>query len=276
MPKNIIKSIFGFLVFGTVYTMLVVLGHIVEGIEISNLAIGISFLGGLIFACFLVWMIPKIKVRKLDLLLIVWLTLFIVQFVNNIIEAYFFTTIYSSAFKILTSLLVGLVTNFLESLVAMFLFYQKSETKFSSIFSDFFKQRKYTSWLWRIVVSSLAYFPIYFLFGIIVSPFVIPYYTGSSILVVPSFTVMIPLELLRGFIYTMSLLPLISLVKTNRRSLFVMLAAMLYIPGAFLSLIIGGLSNLPAAIIPFHLLEILGDSIVYGFVIAYLLGRPNK
>jgi hypothetical protein len=276
MSKNIIKSILGFLVFGAVYTMLVVLEHIVEGIEISNLAIGISFLGGLIFACFLAWMVPKIKVRKLDFLLVVWLTLFIVQFANNIIEGFFFTTIYSSTFRILTSLLVCLVNTYLVSLVAMFLFYQKSENKFSSIFSDFFKQRKYTSWLWRIIVSSLAYFPIYFLFGLIVSPFVIPYYTGSSSLSIPSFTIITPLEFLRGFIYTISLLPLISLVKTNGRSLFVMLAAMLYIPGAFLSLIIGGFSNLPAAILPFHLLEILGDSIVYGYVMAYLLGKSNK
>jgi hypothetical protein len=45
-----------------------------------------------------------------------------------------------------------------------------------------------------------------------------------------------------------------------------LLAAMLYIPGGLIALL--GNPRIPAPIIPFHGLEILADSIVYGFVLS--------
>jgi hypothetical protein len=48
---------------------------------------------------------------------------------------------------------------------------------------------------------------------------------------------------------------------------------MLYIPGGLIALL--GNPLLPAAIIPFHALEILADSIVYGFVLSRILNTPE-
>jgi len=277
LSKNLIGSALDVLFFSAVYTVLVVIRTIISpvtGVGLSYLSVGTSFLGGLVFACFLAWMVSKMELRKLDVSLTLWFTLFIIQHLSNTIEGYFFTTYYSSTLTVVISLLVASASTFVESIMAVFLFYkERNKTRLLPVLSDFFKKRRPGSWLWRIVAASLAYLPIYFLFGMMISPFIIPYYSSSTALKIPSFTVILPLEFIRGFIYTVVLVPIISSVKISRRTLFVILASFLYIPGAFLNLIVPG--SLPTGILPFHLLEILGDSIVYGYVLARLLGRPR-
>jgi hypothetical protein len=120
----------------------------------------------------------------------------------------------------------------------------------------------------------VGYFPVYFFFGALISPFVVPYYTNpSSGLKIPSFTVLIPLELLRGFLYVISLLSLFATIRASRRTVFAIIASFLYVPGALVPLMVP--HSLPAEILPFHLVEILADSIVYGAVITWLLGRKS-
>jgi hypothetical protein len=85
--------------------------------------------------------------------------------------------------------------------------------------------------------------------------------------------VIIPVELFRGFVYTLVLLPLLATVVGGRTTKLIALAAMLYIPGGLIALL--GNPGLPAPIIPFHGLEILADSIVYGFVLSRILSHPK-
>ena len=66
--------------------------------------------------------------------------------------------------------------------------------------------------LWRIVLSSV----IYFTFGGIVSPIVLPYYTSLSYgLRMPGFEVLAPLEIFRGFLYVIALLPLLAALRVQ-------------------------------------------------------------
>jgi riboflavin transporter FmnP len=78
-------------------------------------------------------------------------------------------------------------------------------------------------------------------------------------------------ELFRGFVYTLVLLPLLATIVGKRATKFIALAVMLYIPGGLIALL--GNPLLPAPIIPFHALEILVDSIVYGFVLSRILSK---
>ena len=84
---------------------------------------------------------------------------------------------------------------------------------------------------------------------------------------------MIPVELFRGFVYTLVLLPLLATVVGGRTAKFIALAAMLYIPGGLITLL--GNPGIPAPIIPFHGVEILADSIVYGLVLSRILSQPK-
>jgi hypothetical protein len=235
-----------------------------------------SFAGGILIALLLAWMLPKTALRRVDLIAVVWLVLFIVARFNNMLEGYFFTTVFASVSVFVSELFLSLLTTLVQAVMAGVLFPAGVPSR--SLVSDLFsyvEQRQLASWTWRIVVSSLMYFPVYFVFGALISPFVVPYYTNPSLgLKIPPFAVIIPLEFLRGFLYVISLLPLLAAIRATRRTVFVTVASVLYVPGALVPLMVP--HSLPAEILPFHLVEILADSIAYGAVITWLLSRKSS
>jgi hypothetical protein len=234
-----------------------------------------SFIGEVLIGITLAWVISKTHLRRLDIVGLVWLVLFVVQQFNNILEGLFFTTLYSSATYLVQSVLTSLLTTFVAGLLAAFLFQPaRHDLSLVSEFSSYFGKRSAASWAWRIGVGSVAYFPIYFFFGALITPFIMPYYSNPSYgLRIPSFTVIIPLEFLRGFLYVVSLLGIFAAVKANGKTLSLISAGILYVPGGLVPLILAAAAAaMPLAIIPFHLTEILADSVVYGAVVAHLLG----
>jgi len=238
-----------------------------------------SFIGEVLIATTLAWVISKTHLRTSDLAGLVWLVLFVVQQFSNMVEALFFTTLYSSAAYFAQSLLTSLLTSLAGGILAAVLFQPtRHDMTLVSELSSHFDKRSAASWAWRIAVGSLAYFPIYFFFGALISSFVVPYYMNPSTgLKIPSFTVMIPLEFFRGFLYVLSLLGIFAAVKANGRTMSLIAACILYVPGGLVPLMLAAaVAALPIAIIPFHLTEILADSVAYGAFVAYLLnGRQN-
>jgi len=87
---------------------------------------------------------------------------------------------------------------------------------------------------------------------------------------------MIPLELLRGFIYAVVLLVVFAGIKNESRLNFVVASTLLYIPGAFLPLISSMVSlSFISPVAPFHMVEILADSVVYGYAASRLIGAKS-
>lgn len=232
-----------------------------------------SFLGGLILALQLAWILQQIRLKRPDLIAVTWLALFVIFALNNLVEGYFFTEIFTSASVFAGAVSISLLTTLGYSVLAGVLFLSENpEVSIVSEFRSFIGERAIASWALRIVVASIVYFPIYFAFGALISPFIIQYYTDPSMgLKVPPFTVMNPLEFLRGFLYVVALLPIFASFKGSRRTLYAVIASLLYVPGGFVPLIIQ--PSLPANIVPFHMVEILADSVVYGVVLTRLLGR---
>jgi hypothetical protein len=125
-------------------------------------------------------------------------------------------------------------------------------------------------------LASVLWMGIYFVFGSIVGPLVLPYYTapGSPFhLVLPSIEVVLSLQTLRGFIYVIGVMPLIVALNTDNRRLAIVLSALLYIGGALAVFIISDQFAVFLRIV--HGVELLADSVVAGVVISALLGR-NK
>lgn len=165
-----------------------------------------------------------------------------------------------------------------EAILAVALFTpQTHDRSLFSEFSSYLKERPPASWSWRIPVGAVAYLPIYFFFGALIIPFVLPYYSNPALgLRIPPFTVIIPLEFFRGLLYVVSLLGIFAAVRASRRSITLVAASVLFVPGALVPLLQAMAEGaLPQAIVPFHLVEILADSVVYGAVTAHLLGRIN-
>jgi hypothetical protein len=235
-----------------------------------------SFIGGMFIALLLAWALPKTRLKRLDLTVLVWLVLFVVQQFNNVVEGYFFTNLYRSVSIFLGAVFLSLLTTLVEAVMAGALFLPEPHDRaLVSELSSYLKDRSSASWAWRIAVASVAYFPIYFFFGALISPFVVPYYTNPSLgLRIPPFTVMIPLEFFRGVLYVLSLLPIFAAIKATRRTSYAVIACILYVPGALVPIILN--RSLPSSIVPFHLVEILADSVVYGAFTTYFLGRKSS
>lgn len=243
----------------------------------------LSFFGGVLIALTLAWISSQTRLQKTALIIMVWVVLCVVEF-SNVVEGYFFTTILSDPAVLGGSLLRSLLGTLVQAAMAGALFLPATHNgTLSSQLSSYFKQREFASWIWRIAVASAAYLPVYFFFGALISPYVIPYYSDPSLgLRIPSFTVILPLELFRGLLYAASLLSIFASVWVRRRTLLVMVASLLYIPGALVPLMLQyaianrlQIISLPASILPFHLVEILADSIVYAAIATYLLARKR-
>jgi len=231
-------------------------------------------LGSLVLGLYMVWLQDRAKLRRSGLAILLWVNLFIVGGFSNMLEGYFFTDVFGSFEMFIMGAAVMLVSSGLQAAALAHLL-QPGERYLRASFDEYMEKRGGGEWVRRLTAGTLTYFPVYFFFGMLVSPFVIPYYSDPSMgLVVPPFSVIIPLEIIRSLMYVAVLLPVIACLGGDFRNSSIALAGMLFIPGALLPLL--GDQGLPAPIIPFHLLEILADSVVYGYLLARLLGFRGR
>jgi hypothetical protein len=204
-----------------------ILTRLIENIPITATQLGYFLLNGAILTVFLAWLVPKMRLSRWSLTLLVWLELLVVEFLNNYVEAYFFTTRYSNPAVLVQSVATGLISSLISATAAALLLGYGISGITASL-KEYLSTRTSSSWILRIAVGSVAYYPIYFFFGLLISPFVLPYYSDPSFgLRIPSFAVVVPVELFRGFVYTLVLLPLLATVVGGRTTKFIALATML-------------------------------------------------
>lgn len=244
-------------------------GHVV-------LDLASSFVGGVLIGGLLVWMSGKMQLRRFDYFVLISLILFVVGRFSNYVEGLFFTTMFANLSVLTAGVVLSLLLSFVEGGLAAVLFLPEShEGSLFAELSTYFSERRWSSWLWRILLASVAYFPIYFFFGMLISPFVMPYYSDPSLgLKIPSFAVMIPVELFRGFLYVIMMLGIFSTVRAKRWTMAAIVGLILYVPGGLVPLM--SEHTLPPQIVPFHMIEIFADSIVYGIVLTRLLNRVSR
>ena len=241
--------------------------------QISILSVISNFIAGIFLASVLGLMFVQLPFSRGIRIGIGWLALFVIQEFSNIVEGYFFTTYLPTTYLFLAASLVGLLVTFIEALVVVILFNPKEALRsFRNDLRAYLGQRSWGLWILRIAVGSVAYFPIYFTFGALISPFVLPYYQNSSMgLRIPSFAVMVPLEFARGFLYVTALFPILVALRTQRKHTYAGIVSLLYIAGAFVPFLSG--PTLPVQLRIFHGSEILADCLAYGAVLVYLFRR---
>jgi len=231
-------------------------------------------LGYLLLSAYLVWIQGEMRLGFPGLAAVLWLNLFMVGSFSNMVEGYFFTSVFESdAVFILGALAMIFFSGIQAGLAAIIL--ERGEKTLRECLVEYLAETDAFGWFKRILIGTLSYFPVYFFFGMLVSPFVIPYYSDPSLgLIVPPFTVIIPVEILRGFLYVATLIPIAASLGADRRTSAVAFAGMLFIVGAFIPLL--GDQGLPPQIIPYHLAEIFADSVVYGYVLARVLTKKKN
>jgi hypothetical protein len=188
-----------------------------------------------------------------------------------LVEALYFTTIplaqLASSFAILAFGQAGLAV----LLTLLFLPQQKGPGLLTRL-RETLEQRTGLSWALRFGLAVLSYLPIYFAFGMIVAPFVLPYYNNPDLglnLVVPGFGVILPLEIGRGLLYALTMFPLISVLRGGIWSKTFWIGLTIAVLGCWVPMLQA--PGWPLVLRMAHGLEITADAFVQGVVLTWLL-----
>jgi hypothetical protein len=189
----------------------------------------------------------------------------------NSIEAVFFTTL--PVPQLGSSLAILAIGQIAVALMLTLLFRpQHTRPGLLTRVSETLAQRTGVSWAWRFGLAAISYVPIYFAFGIIVAPIVLPYYNNPDLglnLTVPGIGVILPLEIVRGLFYALTVFPLIAVLRGSYWSKAFWVGLTIAVLGSWVPMlqVVDWTPVLRLA----HGLEITADAFVQGFVLTWLL-----
>jgi hypothetical protein len=115
------------------------------------------------------------------------------------------------------------------------------------------------------------------MFGMIVAPFVLPYYDNPDVglnLVVPGIGIILPLEIGRGLLYVLTLFPLIAVLHGGYWSKAFWVGLTIAVLGSWVPMLQA--VHWPPVLRVAHGLEITADAFVQGVVLTWLLAAPDS
>jgi hypothetical protein len=254
-----------------------VLGVVIplQGTATITYAIGLAIVG-IFYGLLLGFTLTQLPISLKGRILACTLPLFVIQFLNPMIEGFFFTTQLTPVLMTF-GVLFGFLLSLIHALIAGLLFKPTTvESSFSEELKLYFSQRKSPEWAWRLLLVPLLWLVIYFVFGNLIAPIVMPYYADPSMpyqLIAPSLEVVIGIQVIRGFLYLGALLPLLAILKIDAKQLMLVLVGFLYIGGGLAIFVI--VETFPLVLRVVHGIEILASSICLGAIIVYLLRRET-
>jgi hypothetical protein len=143
-------------------------------------------------------------------------------------------------------------------------------TSWTATVRAFFASRSAGSWAWRLALSAVCFAPVYWLFGLLVTPFTLDYYRqGLFGLRLPSVEVLLPVLLLRSTLFMLACLPIIAGWQLTGKSLFWRLGFALFVMVGFINMLAA--TYMPLSVRVPHTLEILADSFVHAGLLVLLL-----
>lgn len=134
---------------------------------------------------------------------------------------------------------------------------------------SFFAAHSPLSWTARFALAILSFAVAYFLFGMIVAPFVVPFYRAGVLgLTLPPFSVILPVLFVRSILFLLACLPFLILWTRSRASLILSLGIGFW----FLTGLFGLLQVFfwPPVMRIAHSLEIGADSFAYAAALVFL------
>lgn len=250
---------------------MIIIQAVVRGLEysFSITATEEDVLIAVLLSAYLIWLANSLNLKFSHAILLIGIEILVIMFLNNLIEGYFFTDVVSTASEMAISIAYALAFSILTALATAIVYFQPhpSFDLWENLKARLSMGSK-AGWVLRLLLTGPIFLAVYFLFGMLVSPFVTPFYNDPSLgLKIPSISVIIPVEIARGMIYGIVLLPLMASFRYEKLYSYITVSMMLFVVGALVPLI--G-APLPAPIIPYHIVEILGDSLVFGYILMWL------
>ncbi|MFW9920277.1 MAG: hypothetical protein ACFFED_11800 [Candidatus Thorarchaeota archaeon] len=263
--------------FSTIYTAFGLLMSTQGNVTIS-FAIG-TVITALLYGVVLRYASLNMPISQKARIAVIWFAVYVIQLLNPVLEGLFFSTQFEGTPELAVGAIIfGSLMTLPTAVAAGVLFKPEGEvTGFRDMKNQFFNNFTSSSFGLRFILASVLWMGIYFVFGSIVAPLVLPYYTapGSPFnLVLPSIEVILSLQTLRGFIYTIGVLPLVISLDIDKRGLAFIMISLLYIGGALAVFIISEQFAVFLRVI--HGIELFADSVFAGLVISALLGKPKS
>lgn len=206
---------------------------------------------------------------------VAWLAIYVIQLLNPVLEGFFFTTMFADAPEMLAGALVfGLVLTAPAAIGAGVLFkpVDTNPLGFREALRQLPNRPHGLGLLARIALASVIWATIYLVNGAIVSPWVLPYYTTESVgfnLALPSAEHLVILQIVRGILYVVALLPVILWSSLKTLHLSLALAGLLYVAGALAIFVIS--DQFPLFLRVVHGLELAVDSLLAAFAFVFTL-----
>ncbi|MEM0302323.1 MAG: hypothetical protein QXU31_08525 [Archaeoglobaceae archaeon] len=228
------------------------------------------FVGGTLIASVMI-PIQSIPVKSRERFLVNFLVIYMLSYLIGAPEIAIYTNyeINYQLFLLLEQFFVGFTIAFLITI----LFKPKEvNSKISVEIKRYFLSRGRKDWIFRFSLTSLLFPPIYFFFGYIFTPITASYYINSPLgLKIPEIGVIIPIEILRGFIYNLTFIPLLALLKMQILRLGFYFSLLLAVIGAIVPLMVA--VTWPLELRFGHAIEMTLDSFAQGFMISLLLHK---
>ncbi len=238
----------------------------------------LSFIAGVIISLVLGFVSIKFTFSFVTRYILIFSILFILAYAIHIIDYIIYSTtplyVLYYGFAINTALYIVITA------VIAFLFSPPDDTdSLITQLRNLFSGHSTNWWIFRVLIAGALYYPIYFIFGLMIWPIVEPYYTDPSQgleLKVPSFAVIIPIQLARGIVYVIVLISLIVMAVREGYEKWKLVL--------FLTAILGGLvlpgyiadQSWPIVLRVAHGLEITAGSFFHSLVIVKLFGKFSK
>jgi len=248
----------------------------IQGYVSIGFAIG-TVITAILYGITLYYFNTNIPLNRKTRFLITWMAIYCIQMLMPVLEGAFFSTQFEGAPELIIGALVfGWVLVLPTALAGTVLFNPAEVYTFGEIKKEYFGGIGNVQFIARFIMASVLWMVIYYIFGAIISPYVLPYYTEGGIgyhLVLPEVQVVLGLQLLRGFILVLLILPLVISTNLNWKHLAGAIAALLYIGGAIAIFLIS--DQYPLVLRLIHAMEMFADAAFAGIAIAYLLGKRS-
>ncbi|MFZ5518052.1 MAG: hypothetical protein ACOY90_15510 [Candidatus Zhuqueibacterota bacterium] len=204
-----------------------------------------------------------------------WLVLSVFLFLGFAVSTTIEASIFSNAAGTLLMIPILLLPcMLLVGVIALLSSSPFSERDIKERIIQFFRARSWQEWIWRIVVASMSFPLIYFVFGLVVSPIVSNYYaSGVSGLALPAPALIVQVQFLRSLIHLVAAFPILILWKGNRLRFVIALASAFFVFVFAYDIVLA--VQMPAILTLVHGVEVLIDSLVYAWAIFFLLMPDN-
>lgn len=204
----------------------------------------------------------------------IWLCNYLVYYLLNMLDGMLFTPFPNMGTGIISNIFPALT---LAAATAWLWKPGKDDIFETGATKAFFAERRPADWAWRFALAWLAYPPIYYLMGLVISPLIKHYYEDPGLnlgLVLPPLGILLGMQVLRGILFLVAVLPVIIVWRGSTKGLWLWTGSIIFIQIA--GQIIFQAYWLPLGLRIPHIVELLVDSFLQAGLYAILLGFRSK